>query len=439
MGRLKNSPRRGVALRFLHITVIILMAGSVVVAVDSPQGSNTRRLADPHDSSNPTPKGQGVGVGHAASNVPNKIKDADNTGSTPPPKIMKDANNPGLTSPPKNITPGNAAPKGNSTSSDKEKLPEGSNNRTNAVPENGQGPQNDTTPPVNDKDLRKEILNNGTPSTPPDKDVAPNKEKGDPAADPGKDKSPAKKGEGNKDSSRNSLNPQVCDEFHSCSDKEKKMVACLRAPGNEMQDLSLLIQNKGEDSLQVNITAPAFLKVEFSNLTLRKEGSGTVRVSIIGQASHDLTLSKIVIDSGNGKCVLDVPHQLLNSPYKQRFFKGFSYSAIITPMFGVYLLLFTVLAIGGSWICCKLRGKRRHGNGIRYQELEMNRPESTLPITAGGKPEAENMDGWDEVWDDSWEDAEAARSSSRPMESLSSKGLASRKPNKDGWDNSWDD
>ncbi|KAH9298175.1 hypothetical protein KI387_029857 [Taxus chinensis] len=217
------------------------------------------------------------------------------------------------------------------------------------------------------------------------------------------------------------------------------MVACLRAPGNAMQELSLLIQNKGEDSLHVDIKAPAFLKVDPLKLTLEKAKSKSVKVLMVDQVPRNVSLFKIVINGDNGACYLDVPNQLLNSPSKQSFFEGFSYSAIITPMFGVYLLLFTVLAIGGSWMCCKFWGKRRHGDGIRYQELEMNLPESTLPITAGRKPDAENMDGWDEVWDDSWEDAEAARSSSRPIQSLSAKGLAARRSNKDGWDNSWDD
>lgn len=399
------------------------MAASAVVA-----GSNIRRLADRHNSSNPISKGhgqeQGEGGEHAVVNVPFEINDPKNAS---------------LTTPPKNTTTANAGPKGNDTSSNEEKIPKGSKNGTHVVPEKGQGAHNGTTPPVNSKPSSKETPDNGTRSSPPDKDVAPIKKKDDSVPDPEKDKTPDKAGEGkDKDRGKSSLYPSGCDVSHSCSDENKKLVACLRAAGNEMQELSILIENRGEVSLQVNITTPVFLKAD-SNLTLGKGKSITVQVTIIDQALRNITLSKIIIDGGNGNCSLDVPNQLLNAPYKQRFFEGFSYTAIITPMFGVYLLLFTVLAIGGSWMCCKLRRKRRHGDGIRYQELEMNLPESTLPITTGGKPEAENMDGWDEVWDDSWEDAEAARSSSRPMESLSSKGLASRKSNRDGWDNSWDD
>eukprot|EP01018_Ginkgo_biloba_P004444 Gb_06758 [translate_table: standard] len=240
------------------------------------------------------------------------------------------------------------------------------------------------------------------------------------------------------DVSRDTGHAEVCDEVHSCTDK-KKMIACLRAPGNEMQELSLLIQNKGDDVLNVNITAPKFLKANPISLTLEKLESKTVQVVMLDQVAKTSSFSKIVIDAGHGECILDVPNQSLHFLNKQRFFEGFSYSAIITPMFGVYLLLFTVLAIGGTWMCCKFRGKRRHGDGIRYQEVEMNLPESNIPISVGGKTEAENADGWDEVWDDSWEDTEAARSSSRPFQSLSSKGLAARRSNKDGWDNAWDD
>lgn len=240
-----------------------------------------------------------------------------------------------------------------------------------------------------------------------------------------------------KNKGRASTPNEICEKDHSCEDN-KNMTACLRAAGNEMQELSLLIQNEGDDVLHVNIEAPAFLKVDPLVLTLEKRTRKTVQVLIVDQDTKNANLPKIVINAGNGECALDVPNQPLHSLDKRSFFEGFSYSAMITPIFGVYLLIFTVLAIGGTWMCCKFRGRRRHGDSIRYQELEMSLPETNLPVSVGGKPDVDT-DGWDEVWDDHWEDAEAARSSSRTIQSLSSKGLAARRSNKDGWDNAWDD
>lgn len=239
-----------------------------------------------------------------------------------------------------------------------------------------------------------------------------------------------------KDKGSGSGQNEICDKDHSCQDKN--MHACLRAAGNEMQELSLLIQNKGDNVLHVNIKASASLKVDPLELTLEKETRKTVKVSFVDHNMENMDLPKIVVDAGNGKCTLDVPNQPLRSPDKRSFFDSFSYSAMITPIFGVYLLIFTVLAIGGTWMCCKFRGRRRHGDSLRYQELEMSLPETNLPVSVGGKPEVDT-DGWDEVWDDNWEDAEAARSSSRTIQSLSSQGLAVRRSNKDGWDNAWDD
>lgn len=247
--------------------------------------------------------------------------------------------------------------------------------------------------------------------------------------------SPSTKTDKNKD--RGPTPNEICEKDHSCEDN-KNMTACLRAAGNEMQELSLLIQNNGDDVLHVNIEAPAFLKVNPLVLTLEKQTRKTVQVLIVDQDIKNANLPKIVINAGNGECTLDVPNQPLHSLDKRSFFEGFSYSAMITPIFGVYLLIFTVLAIGGTWMCCKFRGRRRHGDSIRYQELEMSLPETNLPVSVGGKPDVDT-DGWDEVWDDNWEDAEAARSSSRTIQSLSSKGLAARRTNKDGWDNAWDD
>lgn len=358
--------------------------------------------------------------------------------------IKKDGNKP---SDQPSIVKNNSPPDGNSKE-DKSNEPnpkESENNRSDKTPierpKDDSGLAGDKIKKENTTVTKGDPTPPGTPnntaigSPPGKKNEGPNTPSKDKVGTEGEEEPPPSTNI-DKDKGRGSAQKEICDKDHSCQDKN--MHACLRAAGNEMQELSLLIQNNGDNVLHVNIKASASLKVDPLEITLEKQERKTVKVSFVDHNMENMDLPKIVINAGNGDCTLDVPNQPLRSPDKRSFFNGFSYSAMITPIFGVYLLIFTVLAIGGTWMCCKFRGRRRHGDSIRYQELEMSLPETNLPVSVGGKPEVDT-DGWDEVWDDNWEDAEAARSSSRTIQSLSSQGLAVRRSNKDGWDNAWDD
>eukprot|EP00252_Welwitschia_mirabilis_P020939 TRINITY_DN5242_c0_g1_i1.p1 TRINITY_DN5242_c0_g1~~TRINITY_DN5242_c0_g1_i1.p1 ORF type:complete len:356 (-),score=65.58 TRINITY_DN5242_c0_g1_i1:226-1293(-) len=233
----------------------------------------------------------------------------------------------------------------------------------------------------------------------------------------------------------------LCAGVIRCHDN-KDLVSCMQSNGSEMQGISLLIQNKGNDVLHATIHTPAFLKVENSKVTVGKREYKLVSIKVLGYGNQSSILPEVVIDAGSGKCVLNVSMQLLSYPSeKQSLLDGLSYYTAITPVNGIYvfiIIIIIILSIGGTWTCYKFCSRRRHDAGIRYQELEMNNTGTDIPSVTGRKSEIEGSDEWDEVWDDNWEDAEVGMSSSTAAQSLSSNGLAARKTVKDGWD-TWED
>jgi len=50
-----------------------------------------------------------------------------------------------------------------------------------------------------------------------------------------------------------------CDPSHRCIIENKKFIACLKVPGEDSLSLSLLMDNKGTDPLDVSITAPDYV------------------------------------------------------------------------------------------------------------------------------------------------------------------------------------
>ncbi|KAK1437177.1 hypothetical protein QVD17_02963 [Tagetes erecta] len=111
------------------------------------------------------------------------------------------------------------------------------------------------------------------------------------------------------------------------------------------------------------------------------------------------------------------------------------YSKQVTPIYGAYLAFLVALIIGGSWALCALR-KRRAGNGVPYQELEMGPTEASTAV------DVETAEGWDHEWgDDDWDEGEAIRSPGGGVQakSISSNGLTTRATKKDSWDADWDD
>ncbi|XP_020526678.1 uncharacterized protein LOC18440343 isoform X2 [Amborella trichopoda] len=212
---------------------------------------------------------------------------------------------------------------------------------------------------------------------------------------------------------------EECDASNQCMDEKKKLVACLRVPGNESPELSLLIQNIGNETLTINIMAPNFVRLEQNIVQLKKQDDREVKVSI-GISNNDN--SAIVLTTGKGRCILDLRGVVLPESSKPTLFQRLTYRTIGTRTTVIYLSVLSsmLLFIGGTWFCCN---KLRPG-GVKYQEVETD-----LPISGPGKPDLEV--GWDEGWGDGWEDEEAPRTPSRPLQSLSASGLITRRAGKD--------
>ncbi|RWW16278.1 hypothetical protein GW17_00019850 [Ensete ventricosum] len=111
-----------------------------------------------------------------------------------------------------------------------------------------------------------------------------------------------------------------------------------------------------------------------------------------------------------------------------------AYATLLTPIYGTYFLLVTVVLVGGTWVCCRFRKRgKRDDSGIPYQQLEMGaQPQSSSAA------ESNTVDGWDE-WDDDWDDEAVTRPQKHTTTSVSPNGLSSRTPKKDVWDADWDD
>ncbi|KAF2313444.1 hypothetical protein GH714_011039 [Hevea brasiliensis] len=170
---------------------------------------------------------------------------------------------------------------------------------------------------------------------------------------------------------------EECDPSNKCADEEKKLVACLRVPGNDPQ-YTLLIQNKGNSPLTVTISAPDFVKLETTEIQL--------------QAEQD---------------------------EKHCYFKQIMPSSSCTIV-KAYISLPELLIF---------RRKQLFSRGSKYERLDMD-----LPVSSGGKADSEVKNGWDNSWGDDWDDEEALKTPSLSVTtSLSSKGLASRQLSKEGW------
>lgn len=146
------------------------------------------------------------------------------------------------------------------------------------------------------------------------------------------------------------------------------------------------------------------------------------------QMNISIGSSKLILNVGNKDCVLENPHI-----YEGNFFRWLPHSELVTPIYGVYFFFLTALVVGGMWACCMFR-KRRHKEGVPYQELEMGLPESSPAVNV------ETVEGWDEGWDDDWDEDKAVKSPvGRYVGHITSNGLTSRSSNKEGWGDDWDD
>ncbi|XP_041028086.1 uncharacterized protein LOC121268044 isoform X2 [Juglans microcarpa x Juglans regia] len=200
----------------------------------------------------------------------------------------------------------------------------------------------------------------------------------------------------------------------------RDMTACIQSSQSGSKEVVVLVQNKGESTLKVNLSGESISK----NLEIPKHQTKNITISLTNGKSY-----KLLLNAGNGDCELDV-RPLVEANVYMRFP---SFDKLLTPVNGAYLLILTVLVFGGTWACFKLR-KRRHHGGVPYQELEMGLPESVSAINV------ETAEGWDQGWDDDWDEDNAVRSpGERHAGSISANGLTSRSSNRDGWEDDWND
>ncbi|KAG2680888.1 hypothetical protein I3760_11G119200 [Carya illinoinensis] len=217
---------------------------------------------------------------------------------------------------------------------------------------------------------------------------------------------------------------EECDSSNMCTDGEKKLVACLRVPGDDSPDLLLLIQNKGKGLLDVTISAPDFVLLAERKVQVQEREYEKVKLSVIDGGTDSL----IILTAGSGNCIIDVRNLIAHS--SQKAFDGTSnpsFISFLTRSPATALVFFgTILILVSAWMCISFRRRHLSGKGSKYQKLDME-----LPVSSGGKSELDTKDGWENSWDDTWDDEEAPKTPSMPVTSgLSAKGLASRRMNK---------
>lgn len=267
------------------------------------------------------------------------------------------------------------------------------------------------------------------------KDGGDNKKKADGSGSNEVGDKNGKMGEGSdSESTRGSVPPikkdgsrgEECDSSsNSCTIKENALVACLRVPGNESPDLSLLIQNKAKETVTVSISAPSFVHLEKKQIQLLEKESNKVKVSI-GKGGAD---SAIILRAGSGNCTLDFKDLIMQDsskdtgPYSQFAYKSFlkSASSIWVVLFAAFLMTGCIL------VFVSFRLKHLARTSSRYEKLDME-----LPVSTNAKRETDLNDGWDNSWDDDWDDEEAPKTPSLPVTpSPPSKSIASRRMNKE--------
>ncbi|KAF8726754.1 hypothetical protein HU200_019226 [Digitaria exilis] len=208
-----------------------------------------------------------------------------------------------------------------------------------------------------------------------------------------------------------------CDQSHRCIIENKKFIGCLKVPGEDSLALSLLMDNKGMDPLDVSITAPNYVTLVEDTVHVESNGHNEtqVRVSISDAANNTAIVLKVAGES----CTVNIHSAVTREAGR----------VIRMPLTSTYTLVpvFLLLAVVG--VCIKLRRTRKPDGGLAYQKLDT----AELPVSIGGKKEPSQSDKWDDNWGDDWDDEEAPMTPSKPMPNPSSKGLAPRRSTKDGW------
>lgn len=252
----------------------------------------------------------------------------------------------------------------------------------------------------------------------------------DNSSDEVKSKDVSKEGAGDEDSGKSrkeGTRVEECDSSNKCMDEKMQFVACLRVPGNDSPDLSLLIQNKVKGPLTVRISAPDYVRLEKTKVQLSENEDNELRVSVRRKGTDNL----ITIKGGNGNCSLDfrdlITHNSggdFDNSLKSTYFKFLSKKPTVA-----FISFAALLILASGCLCVSLRWRQLSSSTSKYQRLDME-----LPVASPGNSELDNNHGWDNSWDDNWDDEEAPKTPALPVTpSLSSKGLASRRLSKEGW------
>ncbi|EES19976.1 hypothetical protein BDA96_09G252600 [Sorghum bicolor] len=209
-----------------------------------------------------------------------------------------------------------------------------------------------------------------------------------------------------------------CDPSHRCIIENKKFIACLKVSGEDSSALSLLMDNRGVNPLDVSITAPDYVTLAEDAIHVKANDHNETQVRV--SVSDDANKATIVLKVAENSCNISIHNAITRETGR----------VIRMPLTSTYTLLpiFLLLAVVG--VCIMLRRTRKQDGEPAYQKLDM----SDLPVSVGGKKETDDQsDKWDDNWGDDWDDEEAPMTPSKPLPNPSSKGLASRRSTKDGW------
>lgn len=207
-----------------------------------------------------------------------------------------------------------------------------------------------------------------------------------------------------------------CDPSHRCIIENKKFIACLKVSGEDSSALSLLMDNRGINPLDVSITAPDYITSAENAIHVEANDHNETQVRV--SVSDDANKATIVLKVAENSCNISIHNAITRETGR----------VIRMPLTSTYTLLPIFLLLAAVGVCIMLRRTRKQDGEPAYQKLDM----SDLPVSVGGKKEPDDQ-SWDDNWGDDWDDEEAPMTPSKPLPNPSSKGLAPRRSTKDGW------
>ncbi|KAL3565329.1 hypothetical protein D5086_033375 [Populus alba] len=207
-----------------------------------------------------------------------------------------------------------------------------------------------------------------------------------------------------------------------CRDSTNNLTACLLSSSTSSRELFLLVQNDGEGILKVNLTITD-IKVTFPEIQLSKHDAIKVSVSENVEGSPSIILNTV-----NGSCTIEMG----SKKQKVKYEPFFGHGTYLSPKYGAYLFLIALIS-GGACACCWFL-KSSHVDGVPYQELEMERPDSHSANNM------ETTEGWDEGWDDDWDEIkEVKQPNGHQTANVLSDVIASRNSDAEEGRKDWED